>query len=216
MTGYLIQPELRPVLEQFFELEALERSADVIYALTPELRLGYVNPAWMRFAAANGGARIVSDWGLGCEVMRAVPEPQRPRYLELYRGALEQGKSPHPLAYDFECSSPSVYRLFRMHLFGLAGAGLLVVNSLRVEKPLAAPESTLSPTSPPYSDQHGLLHQCAHCRRMQHMQEDGRWDWIPAWDEVLPDNVSHTFCPLCMEFYYGQRLAELRQRETAD
>ncbi|MDZ7826889.1 MAG: hypothetical protein U5R48_13845 [Gammaproteobacteria bacterium] len=66
---------------------------------------------------------------------------------------------------------------------------------------------THSPSAPEpasYLDEHGLLHQCAHCRRMANQTEPARWDWVPAWVEAPPPNLSHGICPLCLEYYFPE------------
>jgi len=54
-----LAPSIRAALESH-GLEALERSEDVLDAVDPDLRIAYFNPAWLRFAAENGGEPAIS------------------------------------------------------------------------------------------------------------------------------------------------------------
>lgn len=191
---------MRPVLERV-GLEVLEAHPASVYALSPELRLSYVNPAWEGFALANGGAPVLQDWPLGRDVMAAVPQVLRPFYYGLFHEAL-QGLPQHPLQHAYECSSADVYRRFAMTLYPLEGqAGLLVVNALALEQAHAG-RSAQAPEEQAYRAAGGLITQCAHCRMIRHGREPGRWDWVPAWVRQPPREVSHGICDVCLAQYY--------------
>lgn len=188
---------------QPFRLEALETHQGSVCALDAELRLRYTNPAWPAFAAANGEPLLTERWPLGKSILDAIPAVLLPFYQDLFERALNGLAGPEPLGHDYECSTSELYRRFRMTLYPLPQRrGLVVVHSLLVERPhLPDPRA-----EPPYAyvDEHGLLRQCCHCRRVQHLHEADRWDWVPEWVSNFPPHTSHTLCGVCFDYFYGQ------------
>jgi len=183
-------------------LEALRAHAGSVYALWPTLCLAYMNPAWFRFAAENGGEPAISTrWPLGAPVLDAMPEPVCDFYRSHYEACLASGEAWH---HDYECSSDTVYRRFRQAVYPLEyGGGLLVVNSLAVERPQDVSECAAPrPRRLGYRDEDGRIHQCAHCRRTMYVDAIGRWDWVPAWVRAIPEGTVHTLCPVCHAHYY--------------
>lgn len=133
-------PEFLPLLEIFssFTIEALGRSglnstANTVFGLWPDLRLAYTNPGWARFAALNDGEPDIScRWAIGSNIAAAISEPLRPFFVENYARCLWEMR---PWEFDYDCSSPDMFRLYRMTVYPLNGDGLLAVNSPRVESP---------------------------------------------------------------------------------
>jgi len=188
-----------------FDLAELEAQHGPVYGMDRELRLAYLNPAWFRFAAENGGEPVIGDsWGLGRAVMEAVPEVLRPFYDKLFGEALARARSPlQPQTLEYECSSAETYRRLAMTVYSLpAGSGLLLVNSTVIEQPHAAPEATAAAEAD-YRDANRLFCQCAHCRRFRNFSVAERWDWVPAWVAHMPDPTSHSLCPPCFNYFYG-------------
>lgn len=189
-----------------FPLSAIERYAGTAYGLWLDWRLAYINPGWIGFAAENGGPpALQSPDCLHTPVMDVTAEVLRPFYRELFTHAIERrNRTRRPLAHRYECSSARAFREYVMHLYPLGQAeGLLVVNSLVVERPHAADAPPAGDAQPSdYLDEHGLMHQCAHCRRMQNLRVPGRWDWVPAWVETIPPEASHTLCYFCLHLFY--------------
>lgn len=196
-----IDPEFRPLLRNH-DLDALATQSCVTYGLRPDFRLSYLNSSWFSFAAQNGGEPQLSDhWGLGTSIFRNMPALIRDFYSLHYSECLRTDGVWNHL---YECSSDSVFRQFYQTAYSLdRGSGLLVTNSLVIEcphdpwqRPAHAADDAV------YRDEHGFLHQCSHCRRVQNLSEPQRWDWVPEWVRRIPDNTSHTFCPSCFGHYY--------------
>lgn len=115
----------------------LEADTAVSFALDDKLQLIYCNPAWDRFAAQNGAPHLLAEKVLGVPVLRSTSGELCGYYQSLYDGALADRK---PMEHDFHCSSAGVERLMRMHVYPLRSApALLIVCSLRMEKPHAGP-----------------------------------------------------------------------------
>lgn len=184
-----------------FDVQALERSEDVVLGVWSDLRIAYTNPVWYRFAAANGGDAILAgDWGLGRSLMDAVPAPLQTAYRVLYQEAAEHGRRPSHI--DYSCDAPEVRRRFRQLVYPLSSgtaAGLLLVNApISSERP---DETTREAVEAEYRDADGFITQCAHCRRSRRVTVE-EWVWIPAWVERMPDRTSHSLCPPCLGHYY--------------
>lgn len=186
-------------------LDELERAEHTVYALWPDFRLAYHNPAWHRFARENGADPTFAErWKLGCRVMDAVPEVVRPFYRAFFQSVLNAPSHVlHPVRHEYECSSATLLRRFVMTVRALPeSGGLITVNTLVLEQPHDPLER---PPCPPrteaYTALDGLVHQCVHCRRVRHGHELVRWDWVPDWVTHVPANVCHTLCETCSAGY---------------
>jgi hypothetical protein len=76
----------------------------------------------------------------------------------------------------------------------------VVINSLIVERPhelVASP-----PLDANYRDSNGLITMCCHCRRVCQVTARSAWDWVPAFVQSPPANVSHGICTPCLNLYY--------------
>jgi len=191
-------PLLRPI-----GVDPLDADPCTAYGVWPDLTLAYFNPAWQRFAEANGGAAVLSRFGLATPVLRGVTGPLHHIYEGAYRRVLAGGE---PWEQRYECSSATVFRAFQMRVAPLGrggAAGLLVTNALLVEHPQPA-DGSVAPLAE-YLDRSGIVHQCSHCRRTRREagDESGRWDWVPALVEQAPRRVSHGLCYLCFGHYDG-------------
>lgn len=187
-----------------FDLAALEQQPDTIYGLDAGLRLAYFNPAWFAFAAANGGEPAVTrEWGVGRCVLEACPPAIRDFYAQALSAALAQGNR---WDHDYECSSPDMLRRMRMSVYPLGDrAGLLVVHALVIETPRDGGDATgfrLDPAA--YADANGIVHQCAHCRKVRRVSGPQHWDWVPAFVANPGPMVSHDLCNVCLDFYYPE------------
>ena len=197
-------PEFPSLLEGF-ELETLEAHPHSTYALSRELSLIYLNPAWFRFAEENGGEPAISKrFGVGTAAGAAIPESLREFYSDAYQRALQSGEIWH---HEYECSSPDVYRRYHQTVYPFHNrSGLLVVNSLVQEQP-HSPETHAA--SPPHENRYtgpeGLIIQCCHCRRAQRAAEPDLWDWVPAWVKRMPLKATAGICPICYEYYWTHR-----------
>lgn len=190
-----------------FNIESLQYSSETIYGLWPTLTLAYLNVGWKRFSSMNGGEpKITSEWPLGRCVLDAVSEPLRPFFAENYRRCLEDGR---PWEHTYECSSADTLREFHMTAFPLGKSeGLLVINSLRREAVHTSVVS--SPLDEHYRNEHGIVTQCSHCRRVRRTKATQVWDWVPAWVSTPPANTSHGLCEPCFGFYYAEQPQQWR------
>src|ERR1700758_239244 len=106
-------------------ISTLEASGDVSCQLNSDLRIVYCNPAWDRFAHANNGGLALSDRVLGSMIMDVVP----PELLEFYRAAFARARDT-VVEFDYECSSPDLYRAFEMQILPVEEPnGYTVINA---------------------------------------------------------------------------------------
>ena len=182
-----------------FPFDTLENDSSVIFALDEDLRLTYCNPEWDRFAWKNGGKTLRTPAPVGRDVLDSISGPLRKYYESAYRGIL---RIREPWEHLYECSSASVFRKFFMQVLPMKmDSGLLVVNSLRVERPHEMP--SCRPLDEIYRNDEGMILMCSHCRRTRRNgPSTDLWDWVADYVARLPAGVSHGLCPICMEYYY--------------
>lgn len=176
--------------------QRLERHLHSACGLWPNFEIAYVNPAWIDFAERNGGADVRRRWSEGADFLAAVAEPLRPHYDQHLRACLAGGSS---WTSEYECSSPNLFRAFRMEVEVLRdAAGLVIVHTCIDQHPHDESHRAARPSAALYLDDHGLLLQCVHCRRVRRVGADEDWDWVPEWVAHVPDNASGGLCPGCL------------------
>lgn len=181
-------------IELLTTFRALLQTAEVTYIVSDELRIIRTNRAWAEFADANGGERIAIDWGRGASLLDAIPAPLRPFYRDGFERAFVTQKR---WEHDYECSSPDVFRRYRMLVYPFGGT-FIVTHSLL----LACPhEDAPHPPAERYAS-NGVITMCSHCRRVRRGSDSKAWDWVPAYVTAMPPNVSHGLCPACNSYYY--------------
>jgi len=182
-----------------YRLESLDTEKATIYGLWPDYTLACYNEAWVRFARENGGdPSILRDWGLGANVMDAVPSCLRPFYEGLYRrcasGFQTQG-------FSYECSSDTVFRRFSQLVYPLKDGAFLTVHSCLVEHPHSLSERVPHAPDPLLYRRDGVIHQCCHCGRVRNLKYVHRWDWVPVYVRT-PDRTTHyELCPPCRGYF---------------
>lgn len=187
-----------------FTPSLLDASPDIICLLDAELRIVHCNPAWDRFAAANEGRNCESSAVIGARILDSIPEP----LARFFRTAFEVVRaSEQPFEFDYECSSALVFRMFRMRILPVCGAGeFMVVHALRVERPhdrVAVP-----PDDVRFRGENGLIVMCCHCRRTRRTAEPTVWDWVPDYVARFPGMVSAGICSACYLYFYPDVFAK--------
>ena len=178
-----------------FDRDVLDRDPSSICACTADLRIVFVNRAWTEFGRANGTGAL-SQSGVGAHMLASTPAVLRPFYDALFARAVA---SAEPVDWDYECSSPTTLRTFRMRVLKLASGGLLVSHSLLRAAPADATAASLDAM---YRNAQGIVVQCAHCRRVCRVEAPRAWEWVPSFVEHMPARTSHGLCPICNDYYY--------------
>jgi hypothetical protein len=177
-------------------LASLSTSDDVAYVLSAERRLVRTNEGWARFAQTNGGEETLRRWPLGSYIDDAIPTCLRPFYVQAFGRCLASGER---WEHEYECSSPQLFRKFRMLTYPMHGQFLVVVNSRIVETPHTRP--VLDPDVSAAGSPSCIITMCSHCRRVQSRMRPTTWNWVPVYVSAMPANVSHGLCEPCAEFY---------------
>jgi hypothetical protein len=183
-----------------YPVSVVETDTAVIFCLDPDLRITYCNPAWDRFALENGGAEMCRPAPIGRPILDSIGGSDREYFETHYRRVLQQSE---PWERDYECSSPSVYRKFRLRVVPMQSIpGLFVMNSLQVETAHQLEEC--APLEEAYRTSFDLIVMCASCRRTRRNAGGGAeiWDWVPKFVERIPARTSHGVCAHCNELYY--------------
>ena len=94
-------------------MQALDSSSAVAYMLDSEFRIKYFNTAWKRFAEANGAPKLASQSVIGADLFHLVPEALRPFYSDVFREVMATERVWEK---SYECSSPTLFRRFRMRI----------------------------------------------------------------------------------------------------
>ena len=181
--------------------QQLETDPAVIYILDERLRITYCNQSWDRFAGENGGRGLERERMYGRSWMAAIPVPLQQFFEEGFAMALTTRQV---WEHCYECSTPTVYRAFRMTTYpDPEGMGLVVVNSLMVERPHDPAERPAHQAySFVYINGNAQITMCCHCRRTCRAHHKQVWDWVPAYLNEAPVPVSHGICTVCMTLHY--------------
>ncbi len=185
-------------------LSSFDRSEDIVCALDDALRIVYCNPAWDRFAAQNDGTACHSIQVVGTPLLGSISDPLTRFFRTAFDAVLASGEA---FEFDYECSSAQTYRLFRMRIRPIQGpASLLVIHSLRVERPHDRP--SVPPDDARYRSPAGFIVMCCHCRRTKKNVEPSTWDWVPDYVARVPPQVSSGICPTCYAYFYPEIYAQ--------
>lgn len=185
-----------------FDLETLDNSKDIIYALSKDLKIIYYNPAWSEFAISNGAdSKKIKNYILTTPISKAIPAIFRKLYISKFEESLQTGKV---WKFDYECSSEDTYRTFNQISYPFKnGEGILVINRIRVEIPMSKTQRVSKKAlESMYMFDTGFINQCSNCRCIQNNTVEEVWDWVPDWVKEIHPKTSHTICPVCYDYYW--------------
>jgi PAS fold len=190
-----------PAVTRLFDeipTQSLNSEAAVCFLLDDQLRLIYCNPAWERYAIANGAPHLMGVQVVGRCILDSIAGELAGYYESLYRRALSTGEVQEQV---FHCSSATLERLMVMRVHRLRSASaLLAVCSTRVERAHSRISSPVLQSL--YRNSDSVIVMCSNCRRTRRACEPtARWDWVPDFVEHRPPMVSHGLCGLCLEYY---------------
>ena len=182
-------------------MQALHRTSAVAYMLNSEFRIIYFNPAWKRFAEGNGAPQLTSQSVIGSDLFDVIPEVLRSFYSDAFREVMATGRVWEK---SYECSSPTLFRMFRMRIHLVKPQNWFVVtNSLLVER--SHTRMMFSANSNEYMDANGFITVCAHCRCSRRTNNPDQWDFVPEYLEPALNyaaRFSHGLCPVCHAYFY--------------
>ena len=179
----------------------LKSEDETVYLLDHGYHIKDCNPAWDRFASANGGVGISQADVRGRFIFDFIPDVLVTFYERKYAAAFRGGKW---IGFDYECSSPEVFRLFHMALRPIDNSNLLVVNSYlpNHRSPLLLKNQALPESS--YVSPSGYITMCANCRRTQRQEQARIWDFVSRFLRETKRAICHGLCPKCVQYLYPE------------
>lgn len=180
--------------------KAYDNDPATIYALDEDLKIVRCNPAWDRFANENGAAEPSRSSVFGIYIMDVVPAVLHDFYASAY---VAVRRFQREWWHVFDCSSANTLRSFQMRILPGDPWGLVVINTLLREAP--SDEKTVVEPLQHYADADGVVTMCAHCRRVEHLTQPGRWDWVPFLLNANQALVKPGLCEFCVAYHYPGR-----------
>lgn len=176
--------------------EAYDADPAVIYVLDENLKIVQCNPAWDRFAVENGAPGLTGSRVCGTGIMDVVPPVLHDFYGTAYATVRRFQRQ---WWHVFDCSSADVSRSFQMRILPEGPRDLVVINTLLREEPHVAQAAARIEE---YSDADGVVTMCANCRRVEHLTQPGRWDWLPWLLAASGALVKPGLCSFCFAYHY--------------
>ncbi len=181
-------------------LQALEQSPAIAYIADSEYEIMYCNPAWSRFATANGAPQLAAEAVVGSNLFDVIPAV----LTGFYSHAFTQVRSTGQVWEQYlRCSSPASSGLYRMRIHLLKPMDwFAVTNAFVVEQSYA---NSAIADAIQYLDHDGCIRLCAHCRCARRVDNHRQWDYVPEYLRLRADsaiNVTQGLCPLCRAYFY--------------
>jgi hypothetical protein len=191
---------MRQSILRYFNLKALDTDKAQIAFIEPNGVILWFNLAWKDFALRNGGEDILTRFGVGASYYAGISGELRGAFQDQLTHCLNVGE---PFCLEYECSSTTRYKLYRLRALPIEQEALLLEHSELVSY---AREVTAEaePFEPNFIHPTRLIYQCSNCRRTKTL--DGAWVWVPKWVNASPSCTSHGICKVCAGFYWGQKL----------
>lgn len=60
-----------------------------------------------------------------------------------------------------------------------------------------------------YVDKNDIITQCSNCRKTKRADDYDNWDWVQSFVANAPQNVSHSICPFCYDYFWKYRGANM-------
>ncbi|HVP67099.1 MAG TPA: hypothetical protein VMT17_07530 [Anaeromyxobacteraceae bacterium] len=180
----------------------------------------WVNQAWDRFAAANGGApRALGAAVVGTPFLDHVAAGETRAW---HAEALDRARAlsaPAPVGGVVlvgECNSEGQARLMASRFEPLRTPsgellGLSAVYTFLREVPIGESYPPVDRDPEGYRGTGGLIRQCSCCRRVRDPRADA-WDLVPSLVARVHPDASHGICPLCVELHYPTASPRSRRR----
>jgi hypothetical protein len=174
----------------------------------------FVNEAWDRHAAENGGGRAcLGETLIGTPWLdHIVGDDVRARHADLLRRALRSpGPKPRPVLQMAECNTPTTAGLLSTKLEPVFHNGeavaIRISHTLVRERPIAEVYDVVHRPLEAYRGDEGRVAQCSCCRRVLDPREPDRWDLVPELVAAPPPGVVHALCGYCAQLHVGAEQA---------
>lgn len=168
----------------------------------------FVNEAWDRHAAANGGTPgCLGESLIGTTWLGHI---RGERVRQLHAALLDQalrsrGPQLRPVVQVGESNTPTIAALvssrFEPVLQGSEPVAIRVVHATLRERPVSEVYDLVDRPAEAYRHPDGAIVQCSCCRRVRDPSDPERWDFVPAL-VAEPLATAHEVCELCGELHF--------------
>lgn len=184
------------ILEPAFSARDFEASQSSIAVIDGLGEILWVNTAWRRFAADNGGHPGAHEHG---SYFDGITLPLRDFYRGVFTDTLVKGTA---YTQEYDCSSADAHRPYQLRALPINKQALVLEHSPVINTTQDGDGGAKILDS--YRNADKLILQCSHCRRV-HRTATQAWDWVPALVAQPLPRTSHGLCKLCAGFYWGRR-----------
>lgn len=178
----------------------LGNSTRVMIGLWQDGTIGYLNPRYEQVAREAGAdANFVNTWGLGTNYLAVCPGPIRKRLQALIETTLAQNAVRES---EYICPSPTHKSTYRLAMYPFVKVkAVLLVHTLIRNFPFEASELH-PPKYERYQNAMGIVVQCMQCRCVRVASDPTLWEFVPAYVERMPEDMSHGICDACLVHYF--------------
>ncbi len=184
---------------KFFNIEALDREKSPITLIRPNGTILWFNRAWSQAAIESGDESVLTRFPVGSSYFEAISGDLRGFFQVQFAHCISSNE---PFFQEYECSTPSCFRLFELRALPIESEALLLEHSKLTSRAIDRPPGPAIEAE--YRFPNGLIYQCSNCRRAKTLND--RWVWVPEWVAHSPSKTSHGICKVCVGYYWGQRL----------
>ena len=172
----------------------IDPRSELVYQVTAQDDIVFVNDAWDTFASLNHGAHLQSSQLVQRSLWDFISGAT---VQHLYRELLRQVRAGRSIQFSFRCDSATYRRVLSMHIEHLGdGAVQFCTNTLSEEARPAEP--LLDPHTPRSSE---LVRMCSWCKKIW---ADECWvdiedavDSLRLFEHAPPPALTHSVCTDC-------------------
>ena len=174
---------------------------DLAYRINERDEIVFVNEEWDRFAAGNGGERVLGAQVLHHSLWDFITDQTT---LLLYRDVLKRIRNGRLVQFTFRCDSPACRRLLMMSV-ARRDDGLIEFRTRPISQEPRPPIAVLAPHAA-HSDT--LLRVCSWCCRI-----DAGGEWVEVEEAItrlqlleqpLLPMITHGICESCYETVFRE------------
>jgi hypothetical protein len=184
---------------KFFNIEALDREKSPITLIRPTGTILWFNQAWSQAAIDSGAESVLTRFPVGSSYFEGISGDLRGFFQVQFSHCI---RTHEPFFQEYECSTPTCFRLFELRALPIEAEALLLEHSKLASSAMTRPAGP--PNEEDYRFPNGLIYQCSNCRRTKTLND--RWVWVTEWVSRPPARTSHGICKVCVGYYWGQKL----------